>query len=249
VGNHRLVRGSLNTLLLLVATSGCQMLQPPAPVDVQVRDAETKAPIGGAQVRVWHSGDHAVVTNGTTGPDGLAHVPVPPAVDTPLLYDVTANGYLPRQSERLTEQTPTGVILELYAGPRPTVELGVPDGYSGVVRAAIRVQNDLPFKPGQRLFSFNVPASGVVAVVLPPLFGRDITPDIRARYANGTPLPRDAQALDMGCRWLQADPEKEYVLVIGTQWEADEVRRAMKKAAGGGITIGEESITGFGRFR
>jgi hypothetical protein len=248
VGSHRLVRGLLKTCLLVTA-SGCQTTHPPPPIDVQVRDAETKAAIGGAQVRVWHSGDHAVVSTGATGPDGLARVSAPPAIDTPLLYEATANGYLARQSERPTEQTPTGVILELFAGPRPTVELVVPDGYRGVVKATIRVQDDLPFKPGQRLFSYPVPASGVVAVVLPPLFGRGITPDIRARYANGTPLPRDAQAFEMGCHWLKADAEKEYVLAIGTQWEADEIRRAMKKAAGGTTTFGEESITGFGRFK
>jgi hypothetical protein len=251
VGNHRLVLGLLNPLLLLAAASGCQMLHPQAPpVDVRVRDAESKSPIAGAEVRVWHSGDHSVVTHGTTGADGLVQVPAPPAEDkTPLLYDATAQGYLIRQTERPSEITPTGVVLELYVGPRPTVELVVPDGYKGVLKLTIRVQDDLRYPPGQRLFTYGVPASGVAAITLPPIFNRDHTPDIRARYASGNPIPRDAKDYEIGCRWLKADPEKEYVMVIGTQWEADQTRRDMKKASGGRDQIGEESITGYGRFR
>ena len=43
------------------------------------------------------------------------------------------------------------------------------------------------------------------------------------------PLSRDAKDSELGCRWLKADPDSEYVFVIGTQYEADEFRRAIKK--------------------
>jgi hypothetical protein len=249
VGSHRLVRAWYIAVPVLIAASGCHSLQTQPPVDVQVRDAETKAPIDGAQVRVWRSAIHSVVNSGTTGPDGMAHLPAPPIEDSPLFFEAMARGYLPRQSGQPVEQTPSGVILEMYAEPRPSLELVVPTGYRGVVKATVRVQSDLANKPAQRQFSFPVPPSGVVAVVLPPVFLKGITPDIRFRYADGTPLLRDAKDFEVGCRWLKADPESEFVFAIGTQWEADEIRRAMKKADSGRDQLGEQSITGYGRFK
>ncbi len=216
---------------------------------MQVRDAETQGPIAGAQVRSWHSDVHSVTTAGTTGPDGLARVPSPPGENSPIYYEASAQGYLPKPAGQALARTPTGVILEMYAEPRPVLELVVPTGYRGTVKATIRVQNDLKFEPRQRLFSFPVPTSGVVAVVVPPIFTSGVTPNIRTRYADGTTLSRDAKDSELGCRWLKADPESEYVIVIGTQWEADEFRRAIKKADSGRNAIGEESMTGFGRLR
>jgi hypothetical protein len=236
-------------LLFLIPFSGCQTLRPTAPIDVQVRDAETKAPIDGAQVRLSYSTVHSDTTSGTTGPDGTARIPTPPVQDAPLQFEAMASGYLSRQSGQTVERTPTGVVLEMYAEPRPILELIVPTGYRGVVKASIRVQNDLKYEPRLRLFSFMVPANGVVAVVVPPVFVRGITPDIRTRYADGTPLPREAKAFEIGCRWLKADPDSEYVFAIGTQWEADSIKREMKKSESGKNAFGEESMTGFGRLR
>jgi len=233
-------------LLALTTGFGCHTLPP---VDVQVRDAETQAPIDGAQVRTWHSGAHSIITSGTTGTDGMVHIPAPPIEDSPLQFEAMARGYLPRPAGQPIERTPTAVVLEMYAEPRPVLELVVPTGYRGIVKATIRVQNDLKYEPHTRLFSYAVPSSGVVAVALPRLFTRGMTPDIRARYADGTPLPRDAKDYEMGCRWLKVDPENEYLFVIGPQWEADTVRREMKLNATGRNSLGEESITGFGRIR
>jgi hypothetical protein len=194
---------------------------------VQVRDAETKEVIPGAQVRIWHPAVHSTSTSGTTGTDGVAHVPQPPTDSTPLNYELAANGYLPRQTDQPVERTASGVVVELYHGPRPTVDLVVPTGYRGVVKATVLVK-DGTGKPGQRVFTESVPQSGVVQVAIPPIIGRGHTPDLRARYADGTPLPRDAKDYKVGCRWLKAD-EGEYVFVIGTTWECDAVRREMKK--------------------
>ena len=231
MGNHRAGKLFLTLLVLLVSASGCQSLHPQQPVDVQVRDAETKKPIESAQVRVWHSADHAVTTTGTTGPDGMAHVPAPPAADSPYFYEVKARGYLQRPAELPVERTTTGAIVELFAGPEPTLELVIPTGFRGAVKATIRVQKDLPYQPGQRLFSFPVSAIGVVDAVLPPIFTPGTTPNIRMRYQDGTPLERNAKDFDIGCRWLKSDPESAYIFVVGTQWEADEIRRALQKAA------------------
>jgi hypothetical protein len=236
-------------LFVLIAFSGCQSLHQTTPVDVQVRDAETKAPIDGAQVRLWHSAIHSITTSGTTGPDGMARIPSPPVEDAPLQFEAMARGYLPRQAGQAIERTPMGVVLEMYAEPRPILELVVPTGFRGVVKATVRVQNDLKYEPHMRLFSYTVPTSGVIAVALPPVFTRGVTPDIRARYADGTPLLREAKDYEIGSRWLKADPESEYLFAIGTQWEADSIRRDMKKAESGRNPLGEESMTGFGRLR
>ena len=249
MGSHRLVWGFFKLLVIIVPFSGCQTLHPTAPVDVQVRDAETQAHIAGAQVRAWRTAVHSVTTAGTTGPDGQAQIPTPPGEGSLLQFEATAQGYLPKPAGQAIVRSPTGVILEMYAEPRPVLELVVPTGYRGIVKTTFRVQNDLKFEPRQRLFSFPVPASGVVAVVVPPIFTPGMTPNIRTRYADGTMLPRDAKDFELGCRWLKADPESEHIFVIGTQWEADEIRRAMKKADSGRNAVGEESVTGFGRLR
>jgi hypothetical protein len=223
------------------------MLHPQPPVLVEVRDAETREPIAGAQVRVWHAAIHSVTSSGTTGPDGLAQIPAPPADDTPLIYEFMAKGYMARQMDHPLKRVQGGVTLELFAEPRPTLELVVANGYRGVVRAKIRVQDDLTYPPHQRLFSYPVPASAFVEAVVPPLFARGSTPDLRVRYAEGTPLSRDAKPYEVGCRWLKSDPDSEYVFLIGTQWEADTFRRNVNSTGGEIHAIGQESLTGFGR--
>lgn len=232
-----------------LALAGCHTAPPAAPVEVQVLDAETKAPIDGAQVRMWHSAAHSVVASGTTGPDGMVRIPPPPAEDGPLVFEAMARDYLPRQAGQPLLETPHGVILEMISGPRPVVELVVPNGFRGLIKTRVIVQNDLPYPPHQRLFSFTVPPGGVVEAVVPPIFIRGITPDIRARYADGTPLARDARDAELGCRWLKADPDSDYIFSIGTKWEADEIRRALRKSETGRSPIGEESLAGFARYK
>jgi hypothetical protein len=214
----------------LLALGGCQSLHPPPPVAVEVRDAETKQPIEGARVRMWHQAVHSVATTGTTGADGVARIAEPPAGDTPILYEVGANGYLARETDHPAERTAAGVVFELFAEPRPALELVVPNSFRGVIRMKIHVQDDLAYPAGKRVFPYSVPASGEVDVALPPIFGRGATPEIRTRFADGTAIPRDAKGFEVGCRWLKADPENGYIFVIGTQWEGDTVRREIQKA-------------------
>lgn len=244
MGNHRLVRAVIGAFLILVTAPGCQMLHPQPPIDVEVRDAETQAPIDGAHVRVWHNASHSDVTSGTTGPDGTVHILAPQAQDTPLVYEMMAKGYMSRQTDQPAKQNSSHIVLEMYAEPRPVLELVIPTGYRGVVRATVKVQDNYAYQPHQRLFSCTVPASAVVEAVVPPIFGRGQTPDIRARYADGTPLPRDAKDFEIGCRWLKADADSEYVFVIGTQYQADEIRRSIKSAGGRNTPIGQAPVMG-----
>src|SRR5580658_10132694 len=64
VGNQRLILVMLSAYLLAASNSGCQLVHPQPPIDVEVRDAETKTPIEGAHVCVWHSSIHAVASSG-----------------------------------------------------------------------------------------------------------------------------------------------------------------------------------------
>lgn len=227
--------------LLIVPATGCQLLHPTPPLDISVRDAETKAPIPDAHVTVWRASLETSPKSGNTGPDGAVKIPAPPTADTPLLYEVVARGYLTRQTDVPAIRTANGGVLEVFAEPRPYVELVLPDGYKGLIRARIRVQPDVQVPFRQRQYAFNVPPSGVVDVILPPIFTRGSTPDIRVRYANGTTLPRTAKDYEIGCRWLQADAENGYIFVIGTQYETDEIRRNIKRGAGAQPTIGRTS--------
>ena len=137
-----------------------------------------------------------------------------------------------RQTDQPAVRTASGVVLEVFAEPRPFVELVVPTGYRGLIRARLQVRPDLPIPPHQREYAINVPANGVVEIVLPPIFTRGVTPEIRTRYADGTPLSRTAKDYELGCRWLESDADSGYIFYIGTKYEADEMRRAIKKASG-----------------
>ena len=48
--------------------------------------------------------------------------------------------------------------------------------------------------------------------------------DFQARFADGTPLPREPGALEIGLRWIKCEDEVQY-FVVGTQSDFDHVRR------------------------
>jgi hypothetical protein len=121
--------------------------------------------------------------------------------------------------------------LELYAEPRPTVELIVPTGYHGLVKAEIQVQDDLIYPAGQRCFRYAVPASGVVPVTVPPLLRMVFPPDFHARYADGTALTNEAKGAEIGFWWVNREGNIQCFLV-GTLSEYDAVRRSYRDEPG-----------------
>src|SRR5262249_61077154 len=100
---------------------------------------------------------------------------------------------------------PPGGGLEMYSGPRFGVELVVPVGYRGLFKAEVRVRDDAPCPPGQRRFRAEVPVSGVVEVQGPPALRRVQPPDFKARYADGSPLGAEMDAVKVGFRWLRRE--------------------------------------------
>ena len=238
------------SILVFLALPGCHALYRDRPVSVLVRDAETKAPIPGAEVQIASASGHLPkVTAATTAGDGVARLKVNPTAEIAYTVLVDAAGYLSDEQdvsvEALRGITPAGgdsptptLVVEVFAGPRPTVELVVPTGYRGVLRAQVHGREDAPYPPGQRTFSYAVPANGAVEVVGPPVFLHGLAPDIRARYADGTPLSRDAKDNEVGLRWVNREGD-EHIFVVGTRAEWDDLRKSLEKNEPRGHSAGK----------
>src|SRR5580704_490058 len=146
-------------ILVLAFAPGCQVFHPYRPVPVLVRDAETKEPIPGAEVRITYPFTDPELAPwdsvGRSADDGIARLRAAP-YGTGILMEVTAPGRLSEHKDlsadavgaiepagwfESTDRRPASQVIELYAEPRPTVELVVPAGYRGLVRAEIRVQD------------------------------------------------------------------------------------------------------------
>jgi hypothetical protein len=228
---------------------GCQALYHYRPIEVMVLDAETKKPIAGADVRLWYPHTNPSVAPwesvGKTGDDGVAQLRAAPFGDAGIMVNATAAGYQPEELSmpaEAVEQMPGSrlpwavepssapFVLEIYAQPAVRVELVLPNGYIGLVVAEVRIREDSPCTPGQRLFRYDVPATGVVEVTGPPLLRRVYPPDFRARFADGTPVSPQAGPQEVGLRPLKREGTAEY-FVVGTQIQFDNIRRCLRKPA------------------
>ena len=230
--------------LLLAASTGCHTLQPSTPLAVHVQDVETHAPVPGATVRLWRFGPHADERDQgiTAGADGIAHAHLAPPDEGGVMVEVSAPGYLSSQTTLPSDIAnalasakplhpykgpPLAFTMEMFAGPRPVVELIVPAGYRGMVKAEIRARGDGPWPPGQRAFTYTVPATGgVVHVDGPLVFGQEPGPEVIAKFADGTPLPMDAKNGEVAFRWVRRNGNDIY-FAVGTLGDADAVRRTL----------------------
>ncbi len=150
-------RGILVACLCLATVPGCQLLHSYRPVPILVRDAETKQPIAGAMRHISYpllSAPQAPEeSRAQTAADGIARLQAAPAGPGGVLLTVCAGEYLTEpqtlsvESVRAlkpagwfekVEQRPPQLTVELYAGPRPTVELVLPAGFRGLVTATVK---------------------------------------------------------------------------------------------------------------
>jgi hypothetical protein len=245
--DRRLARWLLCLALSAGTTPGCQVLHAYRPVVVEVRDAETGKPIPGAEVRLTYPltrpSAAPCISSGTTADDGIAHLRAAPEGEGGLRVEAHAGRYMPEvlsvPVEAIEEIEPAPLIgadhprsvnfvLPMWARPSPTVELVVPDGFRGLIRAEVQVHDEAPCPPGQRHFSYQVDSSGYALVSGPGLLRRVYTPDFHARFADGTPLARQGGVLDVVFRPLKADVDIQY-FVVGNQKDFDEVRRVADK--------------------
>jgi hypothetical protein len=233
---------------LLAAVPACQALSRSRPVPVLVRDAETKQPIAGAEVRLTYpAGDSLLAPSRSVeaaGADGVARLRAAPWGDIGVLVDVSAPGRLAEQRGLSVEEVraiepagffeavdhrPARLVVELYAGPPPTVDLVLPPGFRGVVKADVQPRDDPPCPRGQRCFRYDVPPSGEVTVAGPALLRHAVSPDFRLLYADGAPLARHGEGAEVGYWWLRTEGERQCFLV-GTRADYD----AARPADGGG---------------
>ncbi len=219
-------------LWLLLTSSGCQAMHSYRPTPILVRDADTKQPIPGAAVRICYpflpEGQAPFCSTGTTGTDGIARLRASPQGQGDIVVELAANGYLTERKEltvetvqalqpahcfEAVEKRPPAVVLELYAEPRPVIELIIPSGYRGELKVQVQGQENVPFTPGQRKFSVAVPESGVISVTGPPLLAHVWSPDFTARYANGQILSRQPKDGEAGFWWVESEGSVQCFLV------------------------------------
>jgi hypothetical protein len=260
--NRRIARSLVYAALLFTTVPGCQALYVYRPVQILAQDAETKKPIPGAEVRLSYPLAQSSLAPwesvGTTSSDGLARLQAATYGEVGILLDVTKPGYMTEQQNypveavkeikpaglfESVEKRPVSFVVEMYSEPFPAVELVLPDGYRGTVKVAVKIRKDAPCQPGQRLFSYAVPSSGIVHIDGPPLLRRVFSPDCRGRYANGTVLSRQAQGDEIGFWSLKSEGEFDY-FVVGTRAEYDELRRADQSDSGESHSSGGKSSGG-----
>ena len=228
----------------------------PVPVAVTIRDAETKAPIPGAEVVFMYPRDTedplSSVRDSTskTGLNGVAQVKAATGDDAMPQVKISVAGYLTEQKilpgETLraikaadpflsfsSNRTPVEVAFEVFRGPAPSVELIVANGYRGMVKVEVRIREDVVYEAGQRVFSRNVPSDGLVQVEGPPILRYDRGPVFSARYADTNVLlpTQDLKDDEIGFRWLRCEGRTE-IFVIGTRGEWERYRRAGAKGSG-----------------
>ena len=241
------MRSLLYPLLLLAVGPGCQVLHRSRPVAVLVKDADTKKPIAGAVVRISYPLAQAplgpAATLGETASDGVARLKASPW-EGGLVVRAAAGRYLPEEKVVSAEaveaiepaplfaSSPRGtsdVVLELYSEEsRPTVELIVPTGYRGLVKAELEAQQGIPSPPGRRRFPYAVSPAGIVRVVGPDRFRHVSSPDFTARYANGTPLTPNAKEGEIGF-WCLRVEGRYYTFLVDTPKEYGYLRPRIKE--------------------
>jgi hypothetical protein len=190
------------------------------PVAIRIIDAETKAAVPGAEVRIWRPRDREAITSGPpvrSGSDGIVRIQSTATPDSPSCLEVRAAGY---QSDEIDVGVGTEQVIELYAGPRPTVEFQLPTGFRGSLSARLKVV-DAAGQPGQRVFIVPVGPADSVDVTGPAVLKHGSGPTFKARLADGTELPQQPTPDQVALRWLKVDGDT-HQFIVGTHadWEA-----------------------------
>jgi hypothetical protein len=219
-------------------------------VAVLAKDAETGQPIPGAKIRITYPGTTPSFapweSSGVTGPDGVAHLQAAPYGNFGINLAGQVQGYLfeerdipikeveaiaPAQLFEAVDHRPVNYVVALYADPRPTVELVLPAGYRGLVKADLQPREDIPCPPGQRTFRYNVPSTGAVTVSGPLLLKRVLSANFDLKFADGVALNWTGKDSEIGFWWLKAEGPVQ-VFFVGTHAEFNaEYGNALRNAA------------------
>jgi hypothetical protein len=237
--SRRVLRHALHVAALLAPLSGCSLYLN-RPVTFQVRDAETKRPIEGAELHVMYmrymefglSMTGWGPTKGVTDRDGRLTLVVDPYKDR-FNLSATASGYIPEQNrgtnwaaERIAPRKrfewKNDFILEMYAAPEAEADLVFPGSYRGMVRVRFSPTDHPPEVPGRRRFRYDVPANGIVDVRETELIDRPgLTDRIHARFQDGTTVPNVPwpDAPEVGADDGRVAPKDIALRFIEIDWE------------------------------
>jgi uncharacterized membrane protein YgcG len=226
-------------LFIAFVAGGCQTLSRDRPIGVEVVDAETKKPVPGAQVKITYpmsqTGVSLQQSTVAAGSDGVAHVKVASTSDFGIILDASADGYLHDDlnvsSASVQRISPAGMFenpdhraanyrLELYSVPDFSIELIVPLGYHGVVRAKTKFEKDVAFPARQRRFRFEVAKSGTVELAGPAVLRQILPVDYVASFPDGNSLSKIPDDLTVGLKYWKMDGA-EQLFVVGTKAEID----------------------------
>jgi uncharacterized membrane protein YgcG len=235
----RQIANQLICLLVPIVACGCQTLSRDRPIGVEVVDAETKKPVPGAQVKITYpmsqTGVSLQQSTIPAGGDGIAHLKVASTSDYGIILEAFAEGYLRDDlnvsSASVQRIAPAGIFenpdhraanyrLELYSVPDFSIELIVPLGYHGVVRAKTKFEKDVSFPARQRLFQFEVAKSGTVELAGPAILRQILPVDYIASFTDGNPLSKTPDDLTVGIKYWKMDGA-EQLFVVGTKIEID----------------------------
>lgn len=229
----------------LLAGTGCQLTQPHTPVTVRVIDAETKAPVAGATVKVsdvlTQSAGPPQDSTGVSGPDGVARLRLAPEVNGDIAVEVSADGRMteirevpvgdvpPFDSTRPFQsrgRPPIDVVVEVYADPRPTAELVLPYLFHGPIKLEVKADDSVN-EPGRRAFGVVVPDSGAATLTGSGVLRHLMPADVTAKTADGAPVGRNVKEWEVGLRWVRSVGTTQHFFV-GTQRECDDYRKSLE---------------------
>jgi hypothetical protein len=252
----------LGAFFSLPSLAGCHTLHSTETIPIVVLDAETKTPIPGATVRLWSPADNSpshLEPTGQTGPDGMARIKAFFPKEADVLIEVSAPGYLSDEIDRLLSSKAPGApagggIVEMFSGPKPCIQLVIPTGFRGDLKVELKIQDNAPMQPGQRVFTYNVPPTTQASIIGEPVVVHIVGPPVmegrlgqfRGLYANRAPMPVEPKDTEVVLRWVRSEGLDQY-FVVGTKIDEESARRAAEKNIGPRETGGETKGGGGGR--
>ena len=210
----------------LLVLPGCLASYESGPVTITVLDAESNAPIRGAQVELHYTSMMCLNppknVSVETGSDG--RVEIEEATFGGKWWKIAALGYITDLPSSPDGSPGNPHEFRLYREPKPEIVVVIPTGYVGPVFVDFIPSNAwIQNAPGSRQFRFDSSDNGYVPIIASPLIRR-ATFATRAEYRDGTTIARagDASDRELALRWVgTCDWEGDRLLyVVGTS--ADE---------------------------
>jgi hypothetical protein len=215
----------LLVLLITLCSTGCVVFNRSAKLQASVRDAETNAPIPGANV---HIATMLMAVEAFPGPntavtDDSGVAVLKAAISRPQTWTIRAAGYLPEPTYKKVEN-PGPLEFRLYKRPAPHVSSIVPNGFHGPLEVQLQRMPGGQNKVGEREFFFIASATGFVRIDATPLLanlGFNIH-TIDAEFEDGTKIPQEDYKLRppvVGLRFMDIVGNK-ILFAVGTEQDA-----------------------------